>query len=228
MRSVSLLTPLRSVLLILSLLIISIAGACFALNEKSLAEHMHNRYGDDSFALFNTWRALINQSVNLTEQEQLTQVNDFFNRSIVFRTDLQQWQQQDYWATPLETLGAGAADCEDYTIAKYITLLKLGIPGEQLRLIYVKAQIGGHHSTFFQAHMVLGFYPTPHAEPLILDNLITTIEPAGKRPDLHPVFSFNDAGLWIGRDRESRADPGARLSRWRDVLKRMQIEGFYP
>jgi predicted transglutaminase-like cysteine proteinase len=227
LKSVALLTPLRSVLILL-LLMISIAGTSFALNEKSLAEQMYNRYGDDGRALFNAWRALINQGVNLAEQEQLNRVNDFFNRSIAFRTDLQQWQQQDYWATPLETLGVGAADCEDYTIAKYITLLKLGVPGDKLRLIYVKAQIGGQHSTFFQAHMVLGFYPTPHAEPLILDNLITTIEPAGKRPDLRPVFSFNDAGLWIGRDRESRADPGARLSRWRDVLTRMRTEGFHP
>ena len=219
---------LRPVMLVLWAMVISIAGATFALNEKSVAERMHHRYGDDGLTLFNTWRTLVKDSADLPEQEQLKHVNDFFNRHITFRDDQQQWHQQDYWATPLETLGVRAADCEDYTIAKYVTLLKLGIPREQLRLIYVKAQIGGPHSNVFQAHMVLGYYPAPQAEPLILDNLVSTIERAGKRSDLRPVFSFNNEGLWIGNRGESRADPGARLSRWRDVLNRMQADGLYP
>ena len=73
--------------------------------------------------------------------------------------------------------------------------------------------------------MVLGYYPTPDAIPLILDSLINTIEPANKRPDLRPVFSFNSEGLWVG-NQSTQADPTARLSRWRDLLARVNAEGF--
>ncbi|HAZ98114.1 MAG TPA: transglutaminase, partial [Halomonas sp.] len=33
-------------------------------------------------------------------------------------------------------------------------------------------------------------------------------------------------GLWAGGGSESRADPLARLSRWRSVIGRMQSQGF--
>lgn len=88
------------------------------------------------------------------------------------------------------------------------------------------ANIGAADSGISQAHMVLGYYPTPDAEPLVLDNLINDIRPAGRRPDLFPVFSFSDAGLWVAGASQSSADPTTRLSRWRDVLDRMSREGI--
>jgi hypothetical protein len=58
----------------------------------------------------------------------------------------------------------------------------------------------------------------PNAEPLILDNLITDVRPASRRPDLAPVFSFNSEGLWQGVGSQTAGDPTARLSRWREML----------
>jgi len=69
--------------------------------------------------------------------------------------------------------------------------------------------------------MVLGFYQTPASEPLVLDNLVASIQPASRRNDLDPVFSFNSSGLWAGNSSNSRADPMARLSRWRSVVSHM-------
>ena len=74
--------------------------------------------------------------------------------------------------------------------------------------------------------MVLGYYATPDAQPLILDSLISQVLPASERSDLTPVFSFNSAGLWAGQGaQKANASPTARLSRWRSVLARMQAEG---
>ena len=81
-------------MLVLWALVICIAGATFALNEKSVAERMLHRYGNDGLTLFNTWLLLVKDSADLPEQEQLKHVNDFFNRHIIFRDDQQQWQQQ--------------------------------------------------------------------------------------------------------------------------------------
>ena len=94
---------------------------------------------------------------------------------------------------------------------------------DKLRLIYVKAKIAGTNKT--QAHMVLGYFATPNAQPLILDSLITKVLPAAKRVDLSPVFSFNSQGLWANNSTKSVASPTARLSRWRKILEQTTKEG---
>lgn len=186
------------------------------------------RYGG-SPETFRGWRQLIEDSRLLETQDKLRRVNAFFNRKIQFLyDDFQIWGQTDYWATPLETLAKGRGDCEDFTIAKYFTLLSAGMPNEQLRLIYVKARIGGPSSKVTQAHMVLAYYPTPDAEPLLLDSLITEIRPASRRPDLQPMFSFNSMGIWANP--AAGGEPGrtgvGRLTRWQDLLNRAKAEGF--
>lgn len=76
--------------------------------------------------------------------------------------------------------------------------------------------------------MVLVWYATPDAEPLVLDNLINDIRPASRRSDLLPVFSFNSQGIWqgvAGKEPQSTGGIG-RLSRWQDLLQRARQEGF--
>jgi predicted transglutaminase-like cysteine proteinase len=157
------------------------------------------------------------------DETRLRVVNTFFNRSVIYREDQEVWGVVDYWATPIETLSKGAGDCEDYAIGKYFSLIAAGIPSVKMRLVYVRAQMGAS----IQAHMVLAYYAQPDAEPLILDNLITDIRPASRRPDLSPVFSFNAEGLWQGVTGASAGDPVVRLSRWREVFLKAKAEGWW-
>ncbi len=166
---------------------------------------------------------LIGEAAAQDEESRLKSVNAFFNRQILYRDDREVWGVVDYWASPLETLGKGQGDCEDFAIGKYFSLLAAGVPSVKMRLVYVRAQIGA----IIQAHMVLAYYPEPDAEPLILDNLLTDIRPASRRPDLIPVFSFNAEGLWQGVAGASAGDPSARLSRWREVLVKAKAEGWW-
>jgi len=195
--------------------------------ERLLAA-LGQKIGAGSSQIFYDWKRLIDEGKALSSTDKLRRVNEFINRRIQFGEDTQIWGQTDYWATPMETLGKVAGDCEDFTIAKYFTLLNLGIPNEQLRLVYVKARIGGPSSTVQQAHMVLAYYPSPNAEPQILDNLITDIRPASRRTDLQPVFSFNSQGIWQGAGGSDAQGPGGpgRLSRWAELLQRARAEGF--
>jgi len=180
------------------------------------------KYGQPAQDQIGLWRKMIDEAQALPDADKLARVNTFFNRRILYDSDQAIWKQDDYWATPLETMGRATGDCEDFAIAKYISLLMLGVSNQHLRLIYVRAQVSG--STV--AHMVLGYYAQPTEEPLILDNLITSVRKASQRPDLAPVFSFNSEGLWAGAATTSSADPTARLSRWRDVLERMHQDGL--
>ncbi len=185
------------------------------------------RYGQTGEEALRAWRAMIETGKTLPEHDRLELVNSFFNNHVFFEDDRIVWKQTDYWATPLETLGRGEGDCEDYSIGKYVTLGLLGVPIEKLRITYVRAELGLPGSGITQAHMVLAYYPTPDGEPLVLDNLVGELRPASRRPDLRPVFGFNSQGLWVAGSRGAAvADPTARLSRWRDLLSRMSADGL--
>lgn len=188
----------------------------------TLKAEVEDRFGADRVPVVDGLEQLLDEISHFAPGERVERVNAFFNRQIRYVEDDQLWGQSDYWASPVETIGHGAGDCEDFAIAKYLVLLEAGIDNRQLRLIYVRASMGGGS----RAHMVLGYYPQPQAEPLILDSLVRLVAPAGQRPDLTPVFSFNSEGLWVG-GQERQADRATdRLSRWRDVLERAQAEGI--
>ena len=203
---------------------LSVAPLQANLDRARLRQSMQRLYGARGLSTLEAWFALLDRLAGAALDDRLREVNDFFNQRVRWLDDIEIWGQEDYWATPLETMGRREGDCEDYSIAKYITLKELGVPGEQLRMIYVKARLGRGGIT--QAHMVLGHYASPGADPRILDNLVKSIRPGSQRTDLDPVFSFNSTGLWTGRSRQSRADPVARLSRWRNAINRMQEQGF--
>jgi predicted transglutaminase-like cysteine proteinase len=173
-------------------------------------------------------RALQPLLVSLAEADdaaRLEGVNRFYNRRILFADDVQVWHADDYWASPLETLRQGMGDCEDFAIAKYFSLLASGIAPSQLRLVYVRLLVGGAGGPS-QPHMVLAYYTSAQAEPLILDNLVSEIRPASRRPDLTPVFSFNSEGVWQGNGPQRMGDAVERLSPWREVLRKARAEGF--
>ncbi|MBS98591.1 MAG: sulfate adenylyltransferase [Oceanospirillaceae bacterium] len=150
------------------------------------------------------------------ETEKLERVNAFFNQ-VRFLDDIDHWRQEDYWATPVEFLISNGGDCEDFSIAKYYTLKELGVDVSKMSLAYVKAL------ELNQAHMVLTYYPSEDAVPLVLDNLIGEIKTADQRPDLLHVYTFNGDNLWLTkRGRRSQLVGNAdRLKPWVQVQSRI-------
>ena len=165
------------------------------------------------------WRAMVQSNVDASTADKLAAVNDFFNQLDHVEDDLL-WGMADYWATPGEVLQVEAGDCEDMSIAKYFTLRRLGLPAGSLRLTYVKVVERK------LAHMVLSYYETPNAEPLILDTLIPSVERASRHSDLKPVYSFDGEGLWVAitRSEERRAGDASQLEPWRSLLTRVAQE----
>jgi predicted transglutaminase-like cysteine proteinase len=212
---------LHRMLLLGLVLLVGLSSALANWDFGLILGNAESRYGNLGAARqrIQAWEALIKSSDQLTEQDKLSEVNRFFNRQIRFVDDIRLWNVNDYWATPIEMLIKGAGDCEDYSIAKYFTLRRLGIPSDKLRITYVKAL------NYNQAHMVLTYYASPSAEPLVLDNLINQIKPASQRKDLLPVYAFNAEGLYLPGSSSKKSDT-KKLSRWQDILKKMRAEGF--
>jgi len=188
-----------------------------------LMQTASQRYGANGTKQVQAWLDMLVHNRDLNEAAKIQAVNDFWNQAVHGAEDIDVWNQIDYWATPLESLGRGRGDCEDYVIGKYFSLVALGVPAGKLRFVYVKASMGGAGSGIQVAHMVLGYYATSNAVPLVLDNLYSGIESASNRRDLSPVFSFNASGVYV---EGKQASPVERIGRWNDLLLRMQREGF--
>ena len=185
--------------------------------EPILLQKIESKYGVAAKQRFLDWNKLIAEGKTLQENDKLQQVNDFFNRNIRFIDDNIAWSDNDYWATPIELLAQGVGDCEDFSIAKYFTLLEVGVDKSKLRITYVKA------SDLNVSHMVLTYFESPNTVPLVLDNLNPNIKSATDRSDLFFVYSFNGDGLWLakinGNGRQlANAD---RLDMWADLNRRM-------
>jgi predicted transglutaminase-like cysteine proteinase len=207
--------------------LLSVGLALGGFEVERMRQVAQQRFGQTGGEAVDAWRSALGGWRGLNEEEQLRRINEYFNRRIRFADDSVVWSQADYWATPLETIARGAGDCEDFVFAKYFTLRELGVAEDRLRMTYVRAQVGGAGSSVSQAHMVLSYYPTPDAVPLVLDNLITEIRAASARPDLVPVFSFNMQGVFVGGAARATS-PVDRVSRWRELLLRMRSEGYTP
>lgn len=197
--------------------------AALGFDFERIQQAFINRFGAERNPLLQEWKQLLGEAKKAAETDKLKRVNDFFNRHIAFDDDMSIWGQSDYWATPTELIGQGRGDCEDFSIAKYYSLIDLGVPATKLRLVYVKAAQNGPDGVFLQAHMVLAYYATPTADPLVLDNLNSQILPASRRSDLSPIFSFNSTGLWQGTGNNASK---SNLSRWQDLQVRARAEGF--
>lgn len=193
---------------------------------NKLSNFAKQRYGDQAYKDVLELEQLVNQLKTAPEAEKLKKMNDFFNQKIEYAEDVDLWGQSDYWETPLEAIGRQAGDCEDYSLAKYVFLKILNVPNDKLRLTYVRAEINFDGIRTVRAHMVLSYYPTPQSTPLILDSLKPEILPASSRSDLTPIFSFNDKGIWVGTSSKPKGEAASHLSKWRDVLTRMQADGI--
>lgn len=198
------------------------------LDAAALQQRLAARFSPDRVPLLNDWLTTVNSASALKEDAKLKRINDFVNQTIVFENDMSIWQQSDYWATPLETIGQGRGDCEDFAIIKYVSLRMAGVSSGKLRLVYAKARLDSPSGPIQQAHMVLAYYAAPNAEPLVLDNLEAAIQPASRRRDLQPVFSFNSDGIFAGVSGKDTATAGGigRLSRWEDAWRRILAEGY--
>lgn len=193
-------------------------GEMLVLSER-LQHYTEIKYGAAAKLRVAQWRALVVENAARPPAEKLESVNRFINR-IPYVADQANWGVPDYWATPYELLAVNGGDCEDYAIAKYFSLLEMGVAAEQLQMLFV---LTGER---LEPHIVLAYQPADAIDPLILDNLSAAIEPLSQRHDLSPLYAFNPAGLWHtgGAGRAGKIGRPERIAQWMDLLIRINRE----
>lgn len=153
------------------------------------------KYGKQAETRLNALLRLMQKLSTATEDQKVIEVNRFFNQ-VGYQSDIKTWKKNDYWASRLEFLGVGLGDCEDYSVAKFLTLIQLGISDKKLFLTYVRAK--GYAES---AHMVVSYYQQPGTVPFVLDNYNKQILPATQRKDLVPVYSFTANDLFLQKQK---------------------------
>lgn len=148
---------------------------------------------------------------------KLAHINSFYNR-IFPQEDTQKYGISDYWSTRKEFLINGNGDCEDYVIAKYLSLLEVGIPKEKLFLSVVRLP---NKETY---HMILFYFETINSIPLVLDNMNYKVLELNKREKFEIKFIFNEKESYNMKDnkifKKVKINWG-KDNKWADLLSRV-------
>ncbi len=121
-----------------------------------------------------------------TRHEQLVAVNAHMNAR-PYAPDTKTWGQKDYWATPAEFM-THSGDCEDFAIAKFFALKRLGWNANALRLAAVKDLKRG------EGHAVLVAFDG--AKSWMLDNQIKQVVETDTVRHYEAVYSINENFWW--------------------------------
>jgi predicted transglutaminase-like cysteine proteinase len=133
------------------------------------------------------WETLLTTLADKPVQEQIDAVNKFFN-AMKYVSDKDNYGVTDRWNTPYELMERGG-DCEDYAIAKYISLKRLGVSESDLRILIVKDDtLDG------TIHAILESSAGDVAQ--ILDNQSKSVMPAAKIFHYQPVYAINESKWW--------------------------------
>ena len=133
------------------------------------------------------WEAMLKGLAGKPMKQKLDTVNRFFN-AVTYIEDSSNWGAQDYWATPYEMMTRGA-DCEDYAIAKFISLRALGVPNDKMRVVILQdLNLGGI------MHAVLIVFVG--SDVLVLDNQIKQPKNALDIYHYKPIYSINEEYWW--------------------------------
>jgi len=145
------------------------------------------------------WRRFLATLEGKPRYEQVLAVNTYMNRRSYIE-DLPNYGVPDYWATPREFLTRDG-DCEDYAIAKLLSLRNLGFAAEEVRLVVLQDM------NLNAAHAVLVVYVDGKA--LLLDNQIKQVVETSLVRHYRPLYSINEQAWWLHKPNQqlSRALP---------------------
>jgi len=135
------------------------------------------------------WNTLIGELSGKAAMTQVEAVNRFVNE-VGYVDDRRNWGVADRWATPDEFFAEGG-DCEDFALAKFVSLHRLGFNIERLRMVLAKDERKGIDHAFLAVYVGERAY--------VLDNQIKTVTPHEAISHYRPLCSFNDHRLWLHR-----------------------------
>lgn len=147
--------------------------------------------------LLSKWRPLVpvvaaaaagspGPAAGLPSRDVVAALDARINR-VRYGSDRAIWGVEDYWADP-ETFYARGGDCEDFAIAKYVELRRMGVPAERMRiLVGYDTGLGDYHA-YLTVDLADGRW--------VLDIPGQPMVRAEDRRGFQPIFAINEMALW--------------------------------
>lgn len=158
--------------------------------SENLFTQAEKEFGAEATKRLRYIHQIIQDSYSKPDREKLEIVNLTLN-SFPWISDRNNWNAEDYWATPLETLTKFGGDCEDMAIGKFMMLRMMGVPKQNLELGYVKVRQAG------ESHMVLVWINNSKSESFVLDNLDKTVKSGKEHSDLLAIYLTDADGNFV-------------------------------
>jgi len=145
---------------------VSQENSSFSIDQDTI-KTFTKRYGNGALVRLN----YLNKKIQLLKHEtlttQLSEINKIINK-LNYSSDRKHWKKENYWATPLETLGTGCADKEDIALLKYILLMKVGLNPNNIQIIQ-KRDLNNKNAEIEEEDISLLYFQKPNDNPIVLD-----------------------------------------------------------
>ncbi|MFQ5955037.1 MAG: transglutaminase-like cysteine peptidase [Kiloniellales bacterium] len=143
------------------------------------------------------WRNFLDSLEGRRARYQINAVQRYVNQ-VRYIADRRSNRSPDHWATPAEFFGRGG-DCEDFAIAKYLSLRALGFSSNAMRIVVLQdMSLGIPHAVLVVSH---------EGQRLVLDNQLKIVVAAEKIRHYQPYYSINENFWW----RHNKPDRGSAL-----------------
>lgn len=135
--------------------------------SEATMDSFKKKYGKDALRRLIYINDAIKSLDGASTYKKISTIDKLVNR-IHFIPDIKHWKKENYWATPLETIGTNYGDTEDMSLLKYVLMVKVGINPRDLQLIkkeipYVK------NNKKYDENLSLFYFTKKHIYPFVID-----------------------------------------------------------
>jgi predicted transglutaminase-like cysteine proteinase len=155
--------------------------------EKALLDKCVASPEDCPSARARAWSTFLETQDGRSRSDQIETINRYVNSLARHDSDARIFGIRDYWATPLEFLDR-TGDCEDFTILKFVSLLYLGVPNEEMRIVVALDRVRNIGHAFLAIRNA--------GDEEVLDTSYSEIAVASKIADYAPEYSLNLTTRW--------------------------------
>jgi len=163
--------------------------------ESAINRFYSDPYAGGYQAFLARWDAFLASIYDREPAEQLRRVQDYVN-AVGYRRDPPSRYGGDYWKSPAEFFASGG-DCEDYAVAKYWSLRKLGFTAANLRIMVMYSIPERAAHSALRARIGDRYF--------FLDNLSPQVLPLERVRGYTGLYGLNETHAWLFPD-SSRLD----------------------
>lgn len=153
---------------------------------KSFARSIYNLV-PASTAGGSHWEKILDSAQSLDPMRRMQMVNDFTNR-MPYIEDIDNYGLRDYWAET-ETFFKLGGDCEDFAMAKYKLLQRLGFHVDRMRIVLVVDQKRNRQHAVLAVNM--------DGQAWMLDSLVRDVVPHHTAAQYRPTVSLSGKRLYL-------------------------------